>query len=218
MASVRRGIAIVAVAQNIPEATTERFRTGVLNSTKLPVSIVLARGPDTPHFYKTRLLNAAMRDLCKRFAVIIQTDIDVLVPPYLIDSANKLCSIRPDALHHHRLRYITEDEIPKKCAYKDYPWKEWRRRKATLCTGCWNAGTAETWLRSGGWNEDMYDWGAEDTEFFNRTKRNGIRWTDNAHHALVHVAHLPRTTRRGKENMALARQTPISKNWLTQKV
>jgi len=207
-------VCIIVAAQGISKKTIQRFKESIYNSKPTRTPTILVRSGKEKKFYKTKILNRCLRDMMPKFEYIIQTDIDLIVPPGLINQTCNALKQQPNNCYHHFLRYVDPSEIKGK-RYGQYPWSEWINLKADFCSGCWNGMTSKTWKQTGGYNEQMFAWGAEDTEFYNRTRRKGIRWMNKKSFALVHINHPRRQQRRQKENFASAQLFSDETNWLT---
>ena len=214
-----RQCVIVAVAEGIDPAIVERFRDSIVQSApRTQVDIDLWVGEREGDFCKAERLNELVRRNLDKYQVIIQADIDLLIPPGLVDYSCSSVRIGHNLAYHHYLRHVSQAEI-EGISYPQYRFSEWQKRKSIFCSGCWNAMSPKTWKASGGWNPDMLGWGFEDTEFFQRSKKRGIRWILDLQFGLVHVNHDPRTPRRVEENReAAARYDPLTVNWLTDRV
>jgi hypothetical protein len=200
-----RDTLIIAIAQGIENETIERFVRLTNNSQKMKhFDIHIETGnADASKFYKTRLLNDCIKKYIKKYDFIIQTDIDLIIPFGLVDRTVKVAAAGCN-MSHCVLRYIKPEEI-EGLSYDKFPWQKWKTYKKTYCSGCWNGATSETWRKSGGWNPDMFGWGAEDTEFKNRSIRRGVNWKNIYDMPLVHINHPPRTPVRPKDNMKFAK-------------
>jgi len=210
----KKDVCIIVAAQGISKKVITRFRESVAASKPKCICDVMIKCGREKKFYKTRIINDCLRKTLPKYKVIIQTDIDLLVPPKLIDKTFNMAMGQPSNCFHHFLRYVNPEEIKGK-RYKDFPWHDWVHLKADFCSGCWNGMTGEAWKKSGGLNEDMFAWGAEDTEFYNRSKRKGIRWINCKDFALVHINHPRRQKKRAKENFEVGRLYSDQTNWLT---
>lgn len=213
---------IIVVAEGIGSEIVDRFISSVRQSNPMTdTSIEIFAGAEKAEnagFRKSAGLNYLLRKSLENYSVVIQTDIDLLVPPGLIDhSFNSVVSHERIAYHHY-LRHVWPTELEGK-QYEHYNFKEWQTRKGIFCSGCWNAMNGKTWKLSGGWNEDMIEWGYEDTEFLERTKARGIRWIVDSQFGLVHVNHPPRTKRNVQANrVAAAKYDSARVDWLTGKL
>lgn len=194
-------IALLVIAVGLDEDYIKRFEEyAKASESKYDFDIIIEKGQKQEKFYKSRLLNKHLRDLVNRYDFIIQTDIDLIIPPGLIErTVDKYLT---NTINHSVLRKLDEDSI-EKFNYEKFPWEEWLTRKHILCSGCWNGADSKTWKRSGGFNEEMFDWGGEDTEFMYRSRRRGIKWNVFYIYPLVHIWHPQRTQCRGDENMKL---------------
>jgi hypothetical protein len=213
----KKDICIIVAAQGISNETIRRFKQSVRYSSPQHQVDIIIRSGEEQRFYKTRILNSCLRDTIDKYNVIIQTDIDLLIPPGLIDRTYDALMKQPNNAYHHNLRYIEPIEIEGK-QYKDYPWHTWNGLPHTFCSGCWNGMMGKTWMKTGGWNEDMFAWSNDDTDLYNRTRLMKIKWIKDARFALVHVNHPRRQPNRKKENIAAAKQYDIQTNWITGKI
>jgi hypothetical protein len=194
-------VIIVVIAQGIDQSVVDRFvRFANCSKKNKDFDIHVESGnPNEEKFYKSRLLNKCINKFKNEYKYIIQTDIDLIVPYGLVDRTLKIASGSNANMVHCLLRYIEPEEI-QDLEYDKFPWETWVRKERTYCSGCWNGATVEAWKKSGGWNSHMYDWGYEDTEFRERSKRRGIRWKNIYDMPLVHVNHPNRTPRRTRDN------------------
>jgi hypothetical protein len=162
----RKDIAIIVAAQNIPKETINRFNTCIRSSnTKYSYDIKIGSS-DEPVFYKTKILNRLLRECFDHYQVIIQTDIDLIIPPGLINKTFESVVNGKHTAYHHSLRYI-DPKLIQDLLYKNYSFSEWVQLPSTFCSGCWNGMSCTTWKNTRGYNEKMFAWGYEDTEFFN---------------------------------------------------
>ncbi len=204
---------IVSVAKNISDDIIERFSNSVKESKPSCQYCIkiLGKNDISSRFYKSRLLNEGIR-MCSGNLndVIIQVDIDFLTPPLLIDYT--LDQAKKGIMFHHETRYVSLSEIDGK-TYDEYDWDSWSKLKPHFCSGGWNGMTVEKWMKSKGYNEMMYGWGGEDTEFYQRASKLGIKFVSCNKFPLVHVGHERRGGVRPKENMVLANKYP-NRNWI----
>ena len=212
-----KDICIIVAAQGISSKTIQRFKQSVVSSGPNFTYDILVKGGREKKFYKTRIINECLRKAIPHYKVIIQTDVDLIVPPRLINETMKALQEQPRNCFHHFLRYINPKEIKNK-TYQQYPWGKWMELKPTFCSGCWNGMTSQMWAKSGGFNEEMYAWGSEDTEFYNRSKRKGIRWINRKNFPLVHVNHPRRQKKRAKENSKVGKEFSDQTDWLTRSI
>lgn len=206
---------IIAVAEGIEQGVVDRFIDSIRQSNpRTETEIDLLVRSRSGNFRKSAGLNELLRRNLDKYQVIIQTDIDLLVPPGLIDHSFRSVASHSKIAYHHYLRHAWPVELEGKL-YKHYNFKEWQTRKGVFCSGCWNAMNVKTWRLSGGWNEDMVEWGYEDTEFLERAKIRGIRWIVDSQFGLVHVNHPPRTKRNVQANRGAAAKYDSAKvDWL----
>lgn len=206
-------IHVLSVAKNIETDIVDRFIDSIDKSKpKNEYKIhILGQDDKSEKFYKTKIINQKIRELSDQLDdIIIQTDIDLLVPIGLIDATYD-CAI-DNKLYHNELRYINKKEIDNKL-YDEYDFEKWAKMKPVFCSGCWNGMTVSNWIKSKGYNELMCEWGAEDTEFYRRCIRYDIEYVVNKDYPLVHVNHDARTIKRSKENMEFSELYP-DHNWL----
>ena len=197
-------IALLVIAQNIEKKVVERFCNFANKSKdKHDFDIVIDYGGGDV-FSKSKLLNNNIKRLVESYKYIVQTDIDLIIPFGLVDKSLQVLSNWDNPfIAHCVLRYIKEDAILGK-EYEEFPWETWKSQDHTYCSGCWNMANSRTWKRSGGWNPEMFGWGAEDTEFRERSRRRGVNWRNIYDYPLVHIHHEPRSPKRGEENSKLA--------------
>lgn len=220
--STRVPCGLLVVAHRIPSSVLERFLSHVcLSNPKVATELVVSKEePDWQEgmpFNKSRALNSLLREALEKYEVIIQTDVDLIIPPGLIDKAYETVRNYTNLAYHHGLRHIELEEI-EGLSYEQYPFKKWQHRKAIFCSGCFNAATAATWKKTRGWNEEMAEWGFEDTDMFKRSARLGVRWTVDYAMGLVHINHRPRTRRNVAANKAAAAKYDDSTDWLKGKL
>lgn len=206
-------VCIIVAAQGIPKKTIQRFKESVFASNPARKPIIMIKSGKEKRFYKTKILNRCLREAIPKFKVIIQTDIDLIVPPGLINKTCAALKQQPNNCYHHFLRYVDPSEIKGK-KYGQFPWNKWVNLKAEFCSGCWNGMTSKMWKKSGGFNEQMFAWGAEDSEFYNRTVRKGIHWIKKKSFPLVHINHPKRQQKRARENGILGKMFSDDTDWL----
>jgi len=210
---MKKDIAIIAAAQNISPETIERFKDGVRSSKPAYGYDILIGGSKEEKFFKTKILNQLIRDNLNKYNVIIQTDIDLIVPPTLINRTYEGVAYGNRTAYHHSLRYVDAKQIAG-LRYDKYPFLEWVNLQSMFCSGCWNGMSVETWRRTRGYNEEMFAWGYEDTEFFHRSRRLGIQWIKRKEFALVHINHETRQKNMVKENTSVGNKYADQTDWL----
>lgn len=212
-----KDVCIIAAAQGISKDVINRFRDCIKYSRPSVSYDVRIGNSKEKKFYKTKILNQLLRDNLKNYSVIIQTDIDLVVPHGLIDFTCEMLRKQHNNGFHHNLRYVDPQEI-KGIVYKDYPWNRWKTLPTTFCSGCWNGMYSKVWRKSCGWCEDMFAWGSEDSEFYNRSLRKGIRWMKCDKFPLVHINHKPRQRKRANQNMSEAKKYSDKTDWIKGKI
>jgi hypothetical protein len=212
-----RDIAIIVVAQNISKAIIKRFKLCAEKSCRSLKFDIYIGDSKEELFYKTKILNSLLRKVVDRYSVVIQTDIDLVIPPGIIEKTFQRVMSHPDYAYHHVLRYVQEEDIQSN-SYESYPWEKWRSVTPIFCSGGWNGMSSQTWLKSRGYNEKMYAWGYEDTEFYHRAKRLGIKWFKDDSFSLVHINHQPRQINRVEENTSIGDQYSDETDWIRNKI
>jgi len=208
-------IAIMAVANNIPKPTVKRFLWGIGQSEKkMPFDVVIGQHKDkNQKFYKTVILNDILRQIIKKYDVIVQTDIDMLIPPLLIRNSLQYCMHFDGCFHCNY--YLMKPEELKGRKYKNINWNEIAKRKVRGASGSWNAMRNYMWNEAGGFSEAVALLGGPDSEFYLRSKKRGMHWHVTTQFPLAHINHSRRKVRKqGKRNLAAAKKFPIEYNWL----
>jgi GT2 family glycosyltransferase len=202
-------IGIVASACGITDSIIGRFVSTIEESSprcSYVTKIVTSQRREV--FSRSQALNQGVKSLLRSCRVIACTDVDMLIPPGLIDFSYAQAT-KTGKNVWVICRNIDENEIESK------DWDEWLKKPLRgdlagmkgVGKGSWNAMTAENWIKSGGWNEEMFGWGGEDDEFWARRSRAGVQTLSVKDFALMHVNHGDRgVIRRGEENLALARR------------
>lgn len=216
-------VGIMVVAQNIDKKIKNRFQECIIRSKPectfnihfLSASDEEVKGP----FNKSKILNNGIKTLTKmNYKVIIQTDIDLIIPPGLIDKTLEI-GIQPKTCFYNCHRRIDPKRLPK--LPDEYDKMNWEKLFDKFifenANGCWNGMTPESWLESGGYNEYMIEWGREDDVFRTNANRYGnIKFINYNKFCLIHVNHPPRTRDFRKYNNAMERKASLEgkKNWL----
>ena len=214
MSAKRHQIGIIAVAEGIPLKVIDRFCAYIQQSKpSVGYTVKICMAAKQGVFYKTRYLNEALKELIPICETIIQTDIDLIIPPGLIDEAYKRVNTEKGNCYHHVLRYI-KPEVIAGLEYNDFPFDEWLKLERRYNSGCFNCMTSETWQKSGGYHPDMCDWGNEDSWFRKKCQALGIRYTHNVDFPLVHINHPPRTPKNCGHNIGVVKRDDYLSNWL----
>ena len=201
-------VGIIVVADKISDEVKNRFSQSIKFSKPIPKCKVLMMCDDRKEgepFNKCKLLNKGLRQAFKsKFDVIIQTDIDLIIPPGAIDFTCGV-ALEGDVCCHLPMTKMPEKEFIKYSNYDEYPWKDWRETFKTIyATGCWNGLQPKVWKITGGFNEDMTEWGFEDRDWRARGKRHGIKWRDKwcwgRKYPLIHINHPDRTINNSSAN------------------
>jgi hypothetical protein len=206
-------IALFTVANNVNEDIVKRFLWSVKNSAPhLDCDVLLGSHSDEKQmFCKPTILNDILRKHYKKYSVMIQTDIDMLIPPGLIEKTYQFCC-KDDKCFHCNFHYLESNEVP--AHYKKINWKEIKQRKVISASGSWNGLASHMWKKSNGFAECIYNLGGPDSEFYLRTNKNTVEWFVTSAYPLCHVNHPRRSLpRQGKRNMKTARTYPTDYNW-----
>jgi hypothetical protein len=152
------------------------------------------------------------------YKVIIQSDIDLIIPPGLIDKSLEIGSQEKTCFYNHHRR-VDANKVPKfPSEYNNMDWKRGLQMfKPEDANGCWNAMTPVSWMSSGGYNEYMIEWGKEDDEFrSNAGNLFGIKFINYNKFCLLHINHPMRTKDMRKHNRGMSAKAAKEgkTNWL----
>jgi hypothetical protein len=216
-------VGIMVVAQNISSQVMTRFEECIkLSNPSCTYDIHFLSSKDSlqkKHFNKSILLNKGIKKLSKlKYKVIIQSDIDLIVPPGIIDKSLEIGSNNKTCFYnrHYRIDPIHLPKLPDDYSKIDFDDLA-RRFQPENANGCWNAMTPDSWMNSGGYNEYMIEWGKEDDVFrTNAGSLFGIKFINYNRFCLIHVNHPLRTKDMRKYNRAMEAkaQREGKKNWL----
>jgi hypothetical protein len=197
---VVKQVGIFVVAQNISDSVVQRFQ-GCLEKSNPTVSydvFILRTQKKEKHFNKSKLLNKGIKTLAKgQYEVLIQTDIDLIIPPGLVDHSYEIAKTGRVCFHND-MRKVNIDDIPGfpklPSQYAKIDWSIFKKVPFIFASGCWNTMQSPYWWDTGGWNEMMIEWGREDDDWRNRAKKHhGIKFIDSKKFELIHYNHPPRT-------------------------
>jgi hypothetical protein len=211
-------IAIIVVNHNVDPKIQERFIWSVKGSAgKIPVDIILGRHTDKNSvFRKTTILNDILRKNIDSYKYIVQTDIDMLIPPHIIN--NTVSKVQDHVrCFHVNYRYVEAEEVNAwmKLGYASTPWKDISKRPLFRASGSWNGMNRDCWKKSNGFCEEIFNLGGPDTEFYIRTVKNQIPWYKDDSTPLAHINHPRRSVpKQGEKNMTLAGKFKNDFNWL----
>jgi hypothetical protein len=217
-----KDVAIMTVSQKIDESVKNRFSECIrMSSPKASYDIYFLDDISAINkpFNKSKILNRGIRTLStKGYKVIIQSDIDLIVPPNIIDKSLEIGSQKKTCFYNHHRRVDPRD-LPK--LPEDYSKLDWDSLFNTYvyenANGCWNAMTPESWMSSGGFNEYMIEWGKEDDEFrSNAGNIFDINFINYNKFCLIHLNHPMRTKDMRKHNrsMSVKASKEGKTNWL----
>lgn len=214
-------VGILVVADRISDEVKNRFIDSINFSNPQPECKIIMMENERDEdqlFNKCKLLNKGLKIAFKEnFDVIIQTDIDLVIPPNTI---NFTCNVALEGMVccHLPMRRILKKEFDLFEHYDDYPWDEWIKKYSPIyATGCWNGLVPKAWKMTGGFNEDMLEWGYEDRDWRMRAIKNNVVWRDKwkwgRTFPIMHVNHLPRTLNMSSENRKVGKSK--RRDWLS---
>jgi hypothetical protein len=211
----------MVVANNIDPNVLERFVWGIRGSeTRMPFDILFGKHENPKEtFRKTTILNDILRENLDKYETLVQTDIDMLIPPNLI----AMTHIRAKDIKtcfHCEFRYVGTEEVKKwmLTGYPTIPWTSFGNRKRFCASGSWNGMSSATWRVSGGFNESIFNLGGPDTEFYLRCLKLKINWVRELNCFLSHINHRRRAVpKQGKQNLSTARKYPLNYQWLSNR-
>jgi len=178
-------LGIVAVAVDIASDTIARFvesvRQSVPTVSLAEPCIVTEKDVGSPLQNLAAAKNLGVKKLLDSCQTIVCTDIDILVPPELIDHTSRTASRgRVNVAACYCRRLCVDDIEPTR-------WRDWKGLPLRPGWGAWNGMSARTWLSLGGWNECFQGWGYEDKELHWRCKQKGIEIHDIRQFPLINV-------------------------------
>lgn len=187
-------VCVMTVAQGIPQKIKDRFKAcAELSAPKASFDVVfLGEGvPLKGLFNKSKFLNSGVKDLSKKgYQCIVQVDVDLIIPPGIIDTALEH-SQQPNLIFHNHHRRVREELVPK--FPEQYHTVDWGKLFGSLvpenANGAWNSASPETWMKSGGWCELMVNWGREDDTFRYSSSHFGCKFLNYNKFCLLHINH-----------------------------
>jgi len=219
-----KDVLILSVTYNIPNEIQKRFSKCIeLSKPKCSYDIQFissSKRMKSNVFNKSILLNDALKEFIKNknYKVLIQADIDLIVPSEIIDKSLEIASQERTCFYNYHRRIDQKDlpDLPDDYLKMnlDKYLKDFAPESAS---GCWNAMSRESWLTSGGYNEYMEFWGKED-DYFRKTARiiGNINFINYNRFCLIHVNHDSRQKDNRKYNklMEYKLEREGLKNWL----
>ena len=186
-------IGITAPIKNIDKNIIDRFKYYLDKSTNLQYRLELIDDlKDNNIFNRSKYLNYGVNKL-KNCDIIVTTDIDMIFPPGLLNYLENyfLNNLYPTNINI-RCRNIKIENFLNE--YKQIKWDDFLKLPIYgTSKGSLNSCTYDTYLLTGGHNEDMIGWGYEDNDFHNRIKSNNIKLIIDDNFSLLHVEHEPRS-------------------------
>jgi hypothetical protein len=213
-------VGILVVAQRIPEEIRFRFSECIRKSNpKVSYEIHMMHTKPKGPFNKSKLLNKGIKKYTRgQYEVLIQCDIDLVVPPGLVDKSYEVAKSGKVCFYNWHRR-IDPKELPKlPDEYEKMDWERYMSFKTEAANGCWNAIQSQFWFCTGGYNEDMIEWGKEDDDWRRRAHSFGnVSFNNYNKFCLIHVNHPTRTKdcRKRNRQVELRSLREGKWNWLT---
>lgn len=212
----KKQVAIMVVAQGLPDELVDRFSQCIHKSkpkVSYDIHILRTNDPDQKKaFNKSKLLNKGIKKYCNGdYEVVIQTDIDLIIPPKLVDVSYER-GLQKDTCFHVNHRRTTPHKIkgfPKLPeGYDNIDWEYILSTPWESAIGCWNALNNESWYKTGGFNEMCKLYAKEDDDWGRRSKiYGGIKWeVSNNKFPLIHFNHPQRHKNNRRHNNAVIKK------------
>jgi len=221
-----KNVGIMVVAQFIPQNIVDRF-IRCIEQSKPSVSfdIHILRSKDKTqkinHFNKSKILNKGIKKLVNMgYEVLIQTDIDLIVPPKIIDESYEISMSERHCFHVNHRRITIEKvagfpKLPEE--YNLMDWDFMMKFPKEASNGCWNSLQSKYWYDTGGFNENCVNWSREDDDWARRAKIYGkIPFVVSNMFPLMHINHPQRNFNNRKHNDVVVRKAIMQGkiNWL----
>ncbi len=206
-----RPIGIVVAAVGIPEEICSRFMETLKTTT--PEGVVCTIVTETEDFTRSKCRNQGIRSMLGKCRVVVCVDVDMLIPPGLVQYALK--TVEDGKALWAKCRNLELALI------SALHWDEWKSLPVRESgTGSWVAMTVADWLKTGGWDERLTGYGGEDDVLVTRREEQGITTEVTRDFPLMHVNHSDRdqrTTESRLANLKLGTTQP-PKNFLTSRL
>lgn len=211
-------VCLMTVAQGIPQEIKDRFRRcAELSDPRHDFDIVyLGEGHGmTGLFNKSKWLNKGLKALSDRgYQCIVQVDIDLIIPPGLIDTAVEYSKQTDLILHNHHRRVHREAVVKFPEEYHKADWQHYFHRfSPENANGAWNSASPATWMKSGGWCENMEGWGRDDDTFRYSASHFGLKFHNLNTFCLLHINHPFRGIDNRKRNKAIESSMRENNSW-----
>ncbi len=207
-------IGIVVPCHGIPEHIKQRFLLKVESldlDLKYIISFVDEPCLTNGYFNHGQCRNLGIKRLLKTCDVIVCCDIDLMIPPGLIEFTHRKC-LQTSGLVFSYTRFIDQQ------IYDSLNDDELLNTiSASSGLGPWNALSSKQWLEVGGWNENLYGWGYEDQELHARLMNIHIPKLFTNSFPLIHINHERRKSNfieSQRRNIKAANSSSLNKNWL----
>jgi len=226
-----KDIAFFIIAESIPDEVVNRFES-CLEASKPSYNydVYIIKGEKRTkqdqfkQFNKSKLLNGVLRKLLKKdYDVLIQTDVDVIVPPGLVDYSYNIAMSGEKYFHNDMVRIDPERDKDFKnlpTSYNNIDWEKYKKIMSSRwidAAGCWNACQKDLWLKTGGWCEEFVSWSREDDYHREVVKKfTDLEIISSHKFPLLHYNHPPRTkdNRRQNDVVRTKYRKRGFKNWL----
>jgi len=200
-------IGIAIAAGGIPDTTLYRCLRSIGDSgIETDYMVASDRHKEEP-FSRAACRNRAMKKLIPHCDKIVCIDVDVLIPPGLVDAADKyIAPLKAFWAKCYHLKKFTGE----------YHWDKWKVGRP-YGPGAFIGMTTEDWIRVGGWDERLVGWGHEDTVLRRMRQKCGISTHCTTFWPLVHVDHAPYSKRSGsraRHNRWIGMHHPPPRNFL----
>lgn len=206
-----RPLGIVVAAVGISQKICNRFEDLLEKAT--PIGFICSITTKPGDFTRSKCRNEGILFLLSKCQVIVCVDVDMLVPPGLMEYT--LENVQDGVALWAQCRNLEPDQAD------SLKWDEWINlpvRESGI--GSWVAITAGDWLKTGGWDERITSYGGEDDVLAIRREEMGIKTEVTCDFPLMHVNHPnrdQRTTESRLKNLELGTTQP-PKNYLTARL
>jgi len=161
-----------------------------LEGVRIKLEIVSKSNQPYKEFSKGIALNEGVRRCLDDSKIIVQTDIDILIPPAAIRRAFEWHKANPGKLMIQLSRELFhwdgELDLNEEMEWANPIYARYQTR--WNCVGSWMSMEPDQWRLSGGLSEEYQGWGSEDHELKERALLHGIE-SETFEGGLMHLAH-----------------------------